>query len=138
MGGGIAKIAAWYMHAYWKIKPRVLTIGAPCVFDEEQAKKYNARLGNRTLRIVQYRKDLIATITPRFLGYAHVGSELRIPMRGVPHKLLGYRHGVDRFFMISSRSRTGSIYDSMLTTYRFWYEKCSRFMPQAKVVALSK
>jgi len=88
LGGGLATLfAAKYTMSPETAKPEALegvyTFAAPRVGDRAFAVAYNAKLKEKTFRIVNYR-DFIPTLPP--FGYKHVGIKVYIDINGNFHK----------------------------------------------------
>ncbi|WP_339045317.1 lipase family protein [Candidatus Mesenet endosymbiont of Agriotes lineatus] len=93
MGGAIAKIAALFLNKKLGVQDlHVATFADPRVFDLTASQIYNKALPNKTVRVVQHRYDPVPAVAPGFLGYVHVGEQLRISV--IPeytiHKIDGY------------------------------------------------
>ncbi|WP_375603858.1 lipase family protein [Wolbachia endosymbiont of Anurida maritima] len=98
MGGAIAKIAALYLNKTESAEDvHVATFGDPRVFDLDASKFYNEALQEKTIRVTQHRQDPVPAVAPGFLGYVHVGAQLRVeapPTHGV-HKIDGYYQAIN-------------------------------------------
>ncbi len=96
MGGAVANIAALCLSVTEDAKDlHIATFGAPRVFDCNAAKVCNGLFGRKTIRVVD-RSDFIPSLPPNFMGYKHVGKQLKIGRHSVPalhdHKLEVYHN----------------------------------------------
>ncbi|WP_250295595.1 TomO hydrophobic C-terminal domain-containing protein [Wolbachia endosymbiont of Oedothorax gibbosus] len=96
MGGAVANIAALCLSVTENVKNlHVATFGAPRVFDCDAAKVCNELFGRKTIRVVD-RSDFIPSLPPNFMGYKHIGKQLKIGRHSVPalhdHKLEVYHN----------------------------------------------
>ncbi len=94
MGGAVANIAALCLSVTEDAKDlHIATFGAPRVFNRNAAKVCNELFGRKTIRVVD-RSDFIPSLPPNFMGYKHVGKQLKIGRHSVPalhdHKLEVY------------------------------------------------
>ncbi|WP_264328645.1 lipase family protein [Wolbachia endosymbiont (group A) of Andrena hattorfiana] len=94
MGGAVANIAALCLSVTEDAKDlHIATFGAPRVFNRNAAKVCNELFGRKTIRVVN-RSDSIPSLPPNFMGYKHVGKQLKIGRHSVPalhdHKLEVY------------------------------------------------
>ncbi|WP_353270843.1 lipase family protein [Wolbachia endosymbiont (group A) of Hedychridium roseum] len=94
MGGAVANIAALCLSVTEDAKDlHIATFGAPRVFNRNAAKVCNELFGRKTIRVVD-RSDSIPSLPPNFMGYKHVGKQLKIGRHSVPalhdHKLEVY------------------------------------------------
>lgn len=118
LGGALARITACYLYNM-NIHSRVLTLGAPCLFDQDQDDWFEEKLGNSTLQLVQRKTDPITTIVPTFLGYSNKGTTLSVRSLGMPHRLTAYKTGLNRackhvrdFYRFG-----GSVFDQVRASY---------------------
>lgn len=88
LGGAVAALAAF---RYLELRPEdsarlraVYTIGMPRPGNAEFAALYNARLGQRTFRLV-HGEDIVPTVPPNIVpfNYRHVGRALHFPRNGM-------------------------------------------------------
>ena len=103
MGGAVAKIAAHYVHKEYHVQPHnisVVTFGDPRVFDTKQAREYEKALGSHTVRFTQENnRDIIPTLSPGFIGYKHVGAQIKVvssSTKAIPHALKHYNEGLKK------------------------------------------
>ncbi|WP_395463067.1 lipase family protein [Wolbachia endosymbiont of Cantharis cryptica] len=97
MGGAVAKIAALCLNKTESAKDvHVATFGDPRVFDLTASEIYNNVLQEKTIRVTQHRQDPVPAVSPGFLGYAHVGAQLRVsaPEEYTVHKIDGYHEAI--------------------------------------------
>ncbi|WP_339046912.1 lipase family protein [Candidatus Mesenet endosymbiont of Phosphuga atrata] len=98
MGGAIAKIAALFLSKVIGAQDlHVATFADPRVFDLTASEIYNKALPNRTVRVTQHRCDPVPAVAPGFLGYVHVGTQLRISVMPeyTVHKIDGYYQAIN-------------------------------------------
>ena len=60
----------------------IYTFGSPRTADHEYARRYNAQLGRRTIRVTR-RADVIPWAPPWLDGYRHVGRQIHFDRRGM-------------------------------------------------------
>lgn len=63
---------------------------------EEAAKFFTSKLGSQTLRVAENNADIVTMVAPSFLGFKHVGINLRVvkPAGSWQHVLSGYMGGL--------------------------------------------
>ncbi len=78
LGGALANLCALDLHQSKYGIEKVVTFGAPRVFDEEGAKQYyNSELSDKTLRVVQ-EGDPVPKIPFGKFGFRHVGTGVKL------------------------------------------------------------
>lgn len=93
MGGALAKIAALCLNKTENAQDlHVATFGDPRVFNFAASEIYNNVLGEKTIRVTQHRQDPVPALAPGWIGYAHVGAQLRVekPPEKWFHQIDGY------------------------------------------------
>jgi hypothetical protein len=126
LGGALSQILGLKLKS--SINPekiKIITFGAPRVFDNEMAQYYNDILGKNTLRVVQHRLDIIPAVPTGLMNYKHAGLQLRLNCdltKTVPHKIDSYFLSLQELTDANFISENSpSVFHMPLEVFKSWF-----------------